>query len=112
VINASQQVLARDVIIEVERVEKFVLSAAQLTHHDESLPSIDIFQDTEQSARRQTFSTQSGKVRPMNLRQRWTQHAHVTDRNHNLTEPTLRQVFEGLHGRTICAAIVIRSQRS
>ncbi|WP_217468616.1 hypothetical protein, partial [Paraburkholderia fynbosensis] len=37
----------------------FVLSAAQLTHHDESLPSIDVFQDTEQSARRQTFSTQS-----------------------------------------------------
>ncbi|WP_217468705.1 hypothetical protein, partial [Paraburkholderia fynbosensis] len=38
-----------------------VLSAAQLTHHDESLPSIDVFQDTEQSARRQTFSTQSRK---------------------------------------------------
>ncbi|WP_217468612.1 hypothetical protein, partial [Paraburkholderia fynbosensis] len=39
------------------------LSAAQLTHHDESLPSIDVFQDTEQSARRQTFSTQSFSVR-------------------------------------------------
>jgi hypothetical protein len=61
VINASQQVLARDVIIEVEQVEKFVLFAAQLTHHDESLPSIDVFQDTEQSTRRQTFSTQSGR---------------------------------------------------
>ncbi|MDN7916090.1 hypothetical protein QZM77_38165, partial [Burkholderia cepacia] len=44
-----------------ERVEKFVLFAAQLTHHDESLPSIDVLQDTEQSARRQTFSTQSAR---------------------------------------------------
>ncbi|WP_217468706.1 hypothetical protein, partial [Paraburkholderia fynbosensis] len=44
----------------------FVLSAAQLTHHDESLPSIDVFQDTEQSARRQTFSTQSEVKLPLN----------------------------------------------
>ena len=58
-IDASQQVLARDVIIEVERVEKFVLSAAQLTHRDDSLPSIDVFQDTQQSARREAFSTRS-----------------------------------------------------
>jgi hypothetical protein len=56
VIDASQQVLARDAIIEVERVEEFVLSAAQLTHHDESLPSIDVFQDTQQSPQRATFS--------------------------------------------------------
>jgi hypothetical protein len=59
VVYASQQVFARDVIIEVERVEEFVLSAAQLTHHDESLPSIDVFQDTEHSEPRATFSTQS-----------------------------------------------------
>jgi hypothetical protein len=43
VINASQQVFARDVTIKVERVQEFVLSTAQLTHHDESLPSIDVF---------------------------------------------------------------------
>src|SRR6185437_4037125 len=59
VIYASQQVFARDVIIKVERVEEFVLSAAQLTHHDQSLPSIDVFQDTEHSEPRATFSTQS-----------------------------------------------------
>jgi hypothetical protein len=57
VIYASQQVFARDVIIKVERVEEFVLSAAQLTHHDESLPSIDVFQDTEHSELRATFNT-------------------------------------------------------
>src|SRR6266702_6989835 len=50
---------ARDVIIEVERVEELVLSAAQMTHHDDVLPSIDVFQDTQQSKPPATFSTPS-----------------------------------------------------
>ncbi|WP_217710919.1 hypothetical protein, partial [Paraburkholderia youngii] len=53
-----------------EGVEEFVLSAAQLTHHDESLPSIDVFQDTQQSVRRATFSTQSDELRSLSRRNR------------------------------------------
>jgi hypothetical protein len=37
-INATQQVLARDVIVEVEQVEEPVLAAALLTHHRDVLP--------------------------------------------------------------------------
>jgi hypothetical protein len=58
-IDASQQVRLRDVVIEVERVKELVLSAIQSTHHDDSLPSFDVFQDTQHSASPPTFSTQS-----------------------------------------------------
>jgi hypothetical protein len=51
------------------------------------------------------------QVQRMDLRQRWTEHTHVSDRNHTPTERTLRQVSEGLHRRTIGAAIHV-SQRS
>ncbi|MGF6267506.1 hypothetical protein OKW49_008500 [Paraburkholderia youngii] len=56
VIDASQQVLATDVIIEAERVEELVLFAAQLTHHDDLLPSLDVSQDTQHFASTATFS--------------------------------------------------------
>jgi hypothetical protein len=47
VIDASQQMFARDVIIEVEGAEEL------------EPPSIDVFQDTQQSTERATFSTPS-----------------------------------------------------
>jgi hypothetical protein len=59
VIDAPQQVFARDMIVEVERVEEFVLSAAQLTHHLDALRSTDVFQDSQQLTCRPTFSTES-----------------------------------------------------
>ncbi len=43
----------------VERVEELVLPAVKLPHHDDALPSIDIYQDTEISGVGATFSTQS-----------------------------------------------------
>jgi hypothetical protein len=58
-IDTSQQMCARHVTIEVERVEKLVLPGTQLTHHDDALRSIDVFQDTYESAYQATFSTQS-----------------------------------------------------
>jgi hypothetical protein len=58
-IDTSQQMCTRHVTIEVERVEKLVLPGTQLTHHDDALRSIDVFQDTYESAYQATFSTQS-----------------------------------------------------
>jgi hypothetical protein len=51
------------VLVEVERVEEFVLTAAQLTHHLEALPSTDVFQDSQQFTGRPTFSTESAMSR-------------------------------------------------
>jgi hypothetical protein len=64
VINASWQVLARNVIVEVERVEEFVLIAAQLPHHLEALPSTDVLQDSQQFTCLPTSSAQSAEPRP------------------------------------------------
>jgi hypothetical protein len=64
VIDASQQVIVRNMIIEVEQVKEFVLPVAQLTHHDDSPPSIDVFQDTQQFEPGATFSTQSSDSCP------------------------------------------------
>lgn len=58
-INAAQKVRARYVVIKVERIEELVLHATLMTHHDESLPPIDAFQDSEHSKPRATFSTES-----------------------------------------------------
>jgi hypothetical protein len=58
-INTSQQMRTRYMTIEVERVKKLVLPSTQLTHHDGAPQSIDEFQDTCESARQETFSTQS-----------------------------------------------------
>src|SRR5258708_39473038 len=57
--KALQQVCTRHEIIEVERVEELVLPAVKLPHHDDALPSIDIYQDTEISEIGENFSTQS-----------------------------------------------------
>jgi hypothetical protein len=61
--DASQQVRLRDVVVEIERVEELVMSAIQSTHHDDSLPSFDVFQDTQHSASTTTFSIASADLR-------------------------------------------------
>ena len=61
-IDASQRVQSRDVVVEVGRVEELVLSAIQLTRRDDLLPLFDVFQDTQHSASKTTFSTESANI--------------------------------------------------
>ncbi|WP_321939110.1 hypothetical protein [Paraburkholderia sp. J8-2] len=44
-------------IIKIERLKQLLLIAASLTHHDDALPPIDGFQDSEQSDSQVSFST-------------------------------------------------------
>jgi hypothetical protein len=44
-------------IIKVERVKQLLLIAASLSHHDDALPSIDGFQDSQESNSQGSFST-------------------------------------------------------
>jgi hypothetical protein len=44
-VDASQQVIARDVIVKVERVEESILAATLLTHHLDVLPPVGCHQD-------------------------------------------------------------------
>jgi hypothetical protein len=48
----------RNVIIKVERVKLLLLIAASLAHHDDALPSIDGFQDSQELDSWRSFSTE------------------------------------------------------
>ncbi len=58
-IDASQQVIARHVIIEVEQVEKLVLPDIQLTHHERFAPRLSISEGYLTTNAKTTFSAAS-----------------------------------------------------
>jgi hypothetical protein len=61
-INTAQQVRARNMVIKVEGVEEFVLTTTLLTHHDVPPLSINVFQDSQNSIWRGSFSTESAAL--------------------------------------------------
>jgi hypothetical protein len=67
-------------VVEVERVEELVLSAIQSTHHDDSLPSLDVSQDNQHSASAATFSTESAACCRMQSAHVVPQHSLITQR--------------------------------
>jgi hypothetical protein len=59
-VDASKQMIARDVIVEVEGVEELVLRATSLTHHRNDLPPPGCDQlRRSQPNRQESFSTES-----------------------------------------------------
>jgi hypothetical protein len=59
VIDPTKQVVTRNMVVEVERIKEPILTASLLTHHDDALPSIDVFQDSQHLASCAGFSTES-----------------------------------------------------